>query len=677
MKTIAVIGAGTMGSGIGQKAAQEGFEVILCDVSASALERGMETIKKFLEEAVQRKIFSVEKATEIQRRIHPTVNLQDVEPAELVIEAVFEDLQVKRELFEKLEKICQPSTLLASNTSSLLVTELAKSVQRPDRFGGLHYFYHPAKNRLVEVIPGAHTSSDTVKGMVQFNKMLGKVTIVCGDRPGFVVNRFFVPWLNEAVRLLEEGVSDIPTIETVAKEAFLIGMGPFELMNVTGIPIAAHALTAMASEMGSFYSPASLLTAQVDKKQPWDLSGTSQTGASAETVKRRLLGVVFGLACQIVEEKVCVCEDVDRGAKIGLRWAEGPFEMMNKGGIDASASLVLEISKKYPAFVIPPLLSRQVTQASLWNLSTVDFRVEGGIATITLNRPEALNAINETLMKDLDRAISRANADTSVKVIVLEGAGKAFGAGADVSVFVKAIEAQKVPDLVSFTTFGHEVLKKIDDSPKLVIAKLHGPAIGGGAEIALTADILVASDKAVIGFPETGLGIYPGLGGTQRLPRRVSKELGLYLILTGDMLDGQRAWEMGLVDEVVSMEELDVAVDRIAQGGAPKKALSLPGWAREMKEIFSDSHLESLLTKQPISNGFKPETVDAVTKKISRKAPLAVHIAQRLIKDGMAQSLAQGLQMELKELSTIFGSQDAHEGLSSLLQKRRPTFTGC
>lgn len=666
MKNIAVIGAGTMGSGIAQKIAQEGMSVILCDVSAPALERGMGMIKKFLDEGVQRKIFSAENAQAIQSRIRPSSNLQDVAQVDLVVEAIFEDMKVKQDLFRQLDGVCSPSTILGSNTSSLLVTELAKATKREDRFVGLHYFYHPAKNRLVEIIPGIHTSQETVARAVQFNKLLGKVSIVCKDRPGFVVNRFFVPWLNEAVRLFEEGVADIPTIEAVAKHTFTIGMGPFELMNVTGIPIAHHALTAMAKEMGEFYAPAKALAAQVEKKELWDLTGTPTSGDSAELVKKRLLGVVYGLAAQIVDEGVCGREDVDRGAKVGLRWALGPFELMNKNGVQSAPGMVEEVSKKQPSFSLSKSLRQQGVSGASWDLKTVDLHIAHGVATITLNRPEALNAINHALMKDLDAAITQANADSSVKAIVLEGAGKAFGAGADIRFFVQAMEAKRIPDIVTFTAFGHEVLRKIDESPKLVIAKIHGPAIGGGAELTLAADVLVAADRAVMGFPETGLGIYPGLGGTQRLPRRVGKELGRYLIFMGDMMSAKKAWEIGLVDEFAPMEKLDEVVADIIKGAKPKKNSTLPDWAEEMKKAFSDEKATAWLAGAPMANGVKPETLEMIGKKLSRKSAFALQMAHRLIQNGFGLPLSGGLKLELEALTEIFSFPDAYERIKKI-----------
>ena len=195
------------------------------------------------------------------------------ETAEYVLEAVTENLDLKKNLFKKLGDTTSPETILATNTSSFFVREFAGQTSRPDQFISLHYFYHPAKNRLLEVIPHKGTSPETLETSLLAAKLHGKTSIVVKDAPGFAVNRFFVPFLNEAARMLEEDMANIPTIEDAAKQAFKIGMGPFELMNVTGIPIAVHASTTLGNEIGPFYATAAILRAKMEKGDLWDLSG--------------------------------------------------------------------------------------------------------------------------------------------------------------------------------------------------------------------------------------------------------------------------------------------------------------------------------------------------------------------------------------------------------------------
>ena len=322
IQKVAIIGAGNMGSGIAQKTAQEEFDVQMVDREQQWVDRGKQIISNFLEEAIERRIFSQSQVEEIQSRITGVAGTENTSPdTDLVIEAVFEDFDIKSDVFNTLNEVCGEHTILASNTSSLSVNDLAKASGRPDRFVGLHFFYHPAKNRLVEVIPGVDSSEETIAKTVQYCRGLGKVVIVCKDRPGFVVNRFFVPWLNEACLLLEEGVASAAAIDAVAMKAFKIGMGPFALMNLTGPPIALHSTDYLAEQLETpRYVGASNLREMVEAGNQWDIGEDVECSEdAAEIIKSRLLGQVFAVSGQIVDEEICSLEDVDRGAKVGLR----------------------------------------------------------------------------------------------------------------------------------------------------------------------------------------------------------------------------------------------------------------------------------------------------------------------------------------------------------------------
>ena len=434
IKKIGVVGAGNMGSGIAQKIAQEGIPVVMVDLKDEFVQRGLGTIRRLLQEGVERKIFKPEQVDQILSRVTATTDFTAVADADIVIEAVFEDKQVKADLFQKLDRICSPQTILATNTSSFYVREFAEKTSRPDRFLGLHYFYHPAKNRLLEVIPHNGTSRKTVEKSLLAAKLHGKTSILVKDAPGFAVNRFFVPFLNEAARMLEEGLADVPTIEEAGKRAFKTGMGPFELMNVTGIPIAVHAATTLGSELGPFYAPASILKAQMEKKANWDLAGTVDE-AKLSALIDRFQGVCLGVAAALVNEGVASIEDTDRGAKIGLRWILGPFEIMNKIGIGKTYEVVQAICRRHPDFKMPAILEKQQRLGKPFEFNFVDLEVKNGIAYVTLNRPEAMNALNEAVMAQLDRRFGEAEADARVTAIVFQGAGKAFVAGADIRYF--------------------------------------------------------------------------------------------------------------------------------------------------------------------------------------------------------------------------------------------------
>ncbi|MEC7180912.1 MAG: 3-hydroxyacyl-CoA dehydrogenase NAD-binding domain-containing protein, partial [Candidatus Thermoplasmatota archaeon] len=405
VENVAIIGAGNMGSGIAQKSAQEGFNVQMVDREAQYVARGRSIIENFLQEAIERRIFSQDEVNATLARITDVVGTENTAAdTDLVIEAVFEDFDIKTSVFTALDEACDEGTILASNTSSLSVNALAEATGRPDRFVGLHFFYHPAKNRLIEVIPAETTSKDTLERTVQYCRTLGKVVIVCKDRPGFVVNRFFVPWLNEACLLLEEGVATAAQIDAISCKAFRIGLGPFGLMNLTGPPIALHSTDYLAEQLNTpRYNGAQNLRDLVADNAMWPIEDDSEyTQDQYTTVSERLLGVVFGVAAQIVEEDICSMEDVDRGAKVGLRWARGPFEMMNRIGV-AEAYRMAQSYQTIAggAWTLPAFFKDQSDAKTNWDFSYVDSSIEDGIATITINRPEAMNALNEVVVAQL------------------------------------------------------------------------------------------------------------------------------------------------------------------------------------------------------------------------------------------------------------------------------------
>ena len=690
IQRVAIVGAGNMGSGIAQKSAQEEFDVQMVDREQQWVDRGQGIIANFLTEAVERRIFSEQQVDAIKGRITGVVGVENTaENTDLVIEAVFEDFDIKTAVFKTLDEACGTDTILASNTSSLSVNALAEATGRPDRFVGLHFFYHPAKNRLVEVIPAQSTSQQTIDRVVQYCKMLGKVVIVCGDRPGFVVNRFFVPWLNEACLLLEEGHGTAAQIDAVACKAFRIGLGPFGLMNLTGPPIALHSTDYLAEQLETpRYNGAANLRDLVSDNRMWDIEeDNTYSEEQYEVISRRLYGVVFGVAAQIVDEGVCSMEDVDRGAKVGLRWARGPFELMNRVGVKQSFEMAQEYlalcqdDKGDSNWKIPQFFVDQASNESAWDFSYVDTSINEGIATITINRPEAMNALNETVIEQLGHAITAVNSNDAVHTLVLDGAGKAFVAGADVKFFVDKIRSDSIDDIVEFTSNGHKVLNSIENSPKTTIVLTTGLALGGGLELALCCDYRIGTRRTQFRFPETSIGIYPGLGGSQRPARISGIPLARWAVLGGNFMTAQIAYDIGLLTHLVDLAEVEQATASCIDAGKP--AEKYPGRPNNQEssvvkfatDFYSDSNLATLLS------GGCPEGYDAEDKAISRQlknlkytAPIALSMASELIDITASTTLEQGLNSELAKLTDIFSTRDALEGLSALIEGRRATY---
>jgi enoyl-CoA hydratase/3-hydroxyacyl-CoA dehydrogenase len=681
VESIAIIGAGNMGSGIAQKSAQEHFEVQMVDREQQWVDRGQQIISDFLDEAVDRRIFSPAQIEGIRSRITGVTGTENVaSDTDLVIEAVFEDFDIKTEVFGILDEVCDKHTILASNTSSLSVNDLAGAVGRPDRFVGLHFFYHPAKNRLIEVIPAKTTSSETLAAVEQYCKTMGKVVIVCKDKPGFVVNRFFVPWLNEACRLLEEGVGSTAQIDAVARDAFRIGLGPFALMNLTGSPIALHSTDYLAAQLDTpRYLATQSLRDLVVEGRTWEIGEDEGcSDESAVVIRERLLGQVFAVSSQIVDEGICSMEDVDRGAKVGLRWARGPFELANHIGVGEA----VRMASAYAADAELNLPDWFTDRKESFEFSYIDVGVEDDIATVRINRPEAMNALNVILVSQLGEALDGLNARDDVTTIVLEGAGKAFVAGADVKFFVDKIRADAIQDIYDFTAHGHAVLDKLENSQKTTIALTTGLALGGGLELALACDYRVGTRRTQFRFPETGIGIYPGLGGTQRTPRICGLECARYAVLAGNFLDASTAEAFGLLTHLVEPSQVEATVASIASAGKPED--KYPGHPPSFENptvafatsFYSDRNMSSLMAGEaPVGFDVADKVVSRQLKSLSRAAPIALSMANDLLDAATVSDLKAGLERELEGLEGIFGTSDALEGLAALIEGRRPNYT--
>lgn len=250
---IGVVGAGTMGAGIAQVSAQAGFVSFLYDISQELIDSGLSRIRGFIQRNREKGKLTEEEERQILTRLKGSLKFEDFREACLVIEAVPEKLELKREIFQKLDSVCGPETLLATNTSSLSVTAIAAATKNPERLLGMHFFNPPALMTLIEVIQGEQTSAATIEKAGDLARRLGKTPVSVKDTPGFVVNRVARPFYIEALRILEEGSASVETVDRVMKEAGSFPMGPFELMDFIGNDI--NFATTESLYLSFFYDP--------------------------------------------------------------------------------------------------------------------------------------------------------------------------------------------------------------------------------------------------------------------------------------------------------------------------------------------------------------------------------------------------------------------------------------
>ena len=238
IKKICVLGTGTMGHGIAQVCAQAGYDVNLCDIEDKFVQGGIARIRKFLDGSVERKKMTREKADATLSRIKGYVDLKEAaRDIDLVIEAIIEDIEIKKDTYKELDTICPAHTIFASNTSYQSITEMASVTKRPNKFLGMHWFNPPQIMRGIEVIKGEKTSQETLDIIVELCRKLGKKPGICKDSPGFIANRLLQPWRNESFRLYDEGVASFQDIDTALKTAYNFRMGPFEVADLVGMEI--------------------------------------------------------------------------------------------------------------------------------------------------------------------------------------------------------------------------------------------------------------------------------------------------------------------------------------------------------------------------------------------------------------------------------------------------------
>ena len=248
IQRVGVVGCGLMGSGIAQVSAQSGFMTVVREVSADLVEKGIRSIEKNLARLVEKGTIIEAAKSEIRGRLKGTTSLEDLKDCDVIVEAIIEQLPAKRELFSLLDAICPASTIFASNTSSLTITEIAASTKRPQRFVGLHFFNPVPVMKLVEVVKTIATDPAVYEEMVAFGAKLSKTPVRANDSGGFIVNRLLVPYLLDAIRALEEGVGSVVDIDNSMKLGCGYPMGPFTLLDFVGLDTTLYISQIMFDE---------------------------------------------------------------------------------------------------------------------------------------------------------------------------------------------------------------------------------------------------------------------------------------------------------------------------------------------------------------------------------------------------------------------------------------------
>jgi len=650
---IAVLGAGTMGHGIAEVSAIAGYDVVVRDVEQRFIDRAREKVTWSVKKLVEKGELA-EPVDKVLSRIAYSTSLEEaVRSADLVIEAVPEDLELKRAVYIEIAKFAKPESILATNTSSIPITEIAAVVPEPGRVVGLHFFNPVIIMALVEVIKGAQTSQATVDSVVSFSKKLGKqVVVVQQDIPGFIVNRILARLMAASSIFVQLKLASVIEVDSSLKFRAGLPMGAFELADYVGLDVLLDVEKAL-SRRGYDIEPSPLFEEKVRSGALGVKSGKGFYTYSAGEPRARvsmeeagkvnfvdLLAPAVNEAAWLVSQRVATANDVDTAIVLGLGFPKGLLKMADDWGLDVvKASLESLYVMAAKEWLVPcEYLSSLVSEghlgvksgrgffdysASAEKHGTVLLEKKGPIAYLILNRPEKLNAVSPDMLKELTGALGAAGADPDVRVIVLKGEGRAFCVGFDLSSFLEDTSPQHVLGLVRQF---QELNFLIEGLPKPVIASIHGYALGGGLEIALACDLRFASASSKLGQTEVNLGFIPGAGGTQRVTRLVGPGRAKRLIFSGETVAAGQAAEMGLLDGV-----------------------------------FEDSKLA--------------DEVEAFALSLAEKPPLAIAAAKKAI-NAATYPMGLGSEIEATSFADLFSSEDVREGLEAFFEKRKPKFKG-
>jgi 3-hydroxyacyl-CoA dehydrogenase len=372
VKKIAVIGAGLMGTGISYVSKASGYEVIMTDLDDDAIQRGLSRFNDYVESGIKRGKLSTEDGEKLVGELTTTTNLREaVSDVDLVIEAVFENMDVKKKLFKEMDSIAKPHTILASNTSSLSITELGKVTNRPDKVIGMHYFSPVPAMKLLEVIVGKQTNEDTIQTALEVGEKQRKITVKAIDSPGFIVNRLRAQIGRAIYQIYEQGLASAEEIDTAMKEKFGVPMGSLELADFVGLDVSLGTGSTLERELGECYKVPEILKKYVKEGRLGRKTGKGfyayedgqkrtidePRGADPDWLVTRIIMPYLREAMIELETGIASKEDIDKAMKLGSNYREGPFETIERLGFDKVRKELLKLQEEFgDCYSLPKML---------------------------------------------------------------------------------------------------------------------------------------------------------------------------------------------------------------------------------------------------------------------------------------------------------------------------------
>ena len=645
IERVGVIGAGNMGHGIAEVVALAGYEVVMRDVEEDLVQDGYENVEWSLQKLAEKGIVDQDPEA-VLSRIDTTTDLAvAADGADLVIEAAPEQMEIKHDIFGELDEAAPDEAILASNTSSLSITDIAEATDRPEQVLGLHFFNPPVKMDLVEVIYGEETSDATADAGYEFVESIDKTPIrVRKDVHGFVVNSVLGPFASEPAWMVSRDEATIRGADATLVHERGYPMGPFELADMNGIDIGYH----VRKEADIPIPP--IMQERVDAGNLGRKTGKGyydyEDGDGADYGPDdagefdwfRVEAMMVNEAAKLVGNDVATADAVDTGMRLGAGFPEGICARGDALGLDRITERLRELHDEYgderyePAEYLVDLVEAGNTGEDAGQgfyehdsgdgpgeYRTINWELEDGLLQIEFDRPERLNAMSADLADAVVDLLESVDEDV-VRAVTFEGAGdRAFCAGADITGFASIEPAKQSEPTPVYGT--------IAEFPRPTLAKIDGYCLGAGLEMALACDLRIATTDSEFGFPEINLGLLPGGGGTQRAIRMLGDARAKELVFRGEHIAAERAENWGLINRAVDSDEYD-------------------------------------------------ETVAEFVDDLVSGPPIALRKAKRVMNQGRDQDLDAALDMESQAFALLLTTDDAKEGAAAFAEDRDPEFTG-
>ena len=653
IRKVGVIGSGNIGPDIALHFSQNlysyGVPVVVVDILQTALDSGSKKAESKMAKAVEKKILEKEEADAIFRNMLFTTDYGKLSDADLVVEAAFERADVKNKIFDQCQEVCPKTAILASNSSHMTPEEIFQKMKDKGRCLVIHYFFPAERNILVEIVPGKDTNPALAEYLIKLYEFIGKAPIRVKSRFGFAVNPFFEGIFLAVALAVEKGLASVKQADAIVQKTLGMGVGPFTGHNLTGgNPLTQHGLSVYTSIIMPWYRSPKILDDQVKSGKPWE---TARRGEKVEysqevyeAISNRVMGAYFGIACEIVESGITNISDLDLGVDVGLVMTP-PFQMMNKVGIRKSFELVEAYAKENPGFKVAEILKKQAASGKQWKIPLVLREDKGNVAIVKIRRPKVLNALNRDVFDQLKEIFTDIKKDPKIKGAVLTGFGtRAFVAGADIGM----LAALKTPEEAEAKCLQDKaILNLIENLGKPTVCAMNGLAFGGGNELAMVCSARIAAkgQKVFVAQPEPKLGIIPGAGATQRLPRLVGIENAWPILRASNPISSSRAKEIGLIQEEVEGDLIEAASD----------------W---LDKILSEKVRIPPIKKDPIPIPSKLPEVDIgpLSQKIDS-------LLQKAILEGAKMTLEEGLKLESKVFGECLLTEDMKIGMDTFLKQ--------